>query len=128
MTVATADEPSPLLRKLRELADVDESIGSANAERDASDMRHLADLLSERRYADAYAFCRGLDEWMRQAVPVELRKVLYSGRSHETHSMTVDEAWRRIRSEEIAERLEVIEAEAKALRAELDTLQPKEVT
>jgi prefoldin subunit 5 len=42
--------------------------------------------------------------------------------------MTVDEAWRRIRSEEIAERLEVIEAEAKALRAELDTLQPKEVT
>jgi hypothetical protein len=33
--------------------------------------------------------------------------------------MTVDEAWQRLRSEEITERLEAIEAEAKALRAEL---------
>lgn len=102
MTIATADEPSPLLRQLREVADVDEASSSANAEQDANDMRRLADLLSERRYAQAYGFYRSLDTFVRDAVPDAIRKELYGGRLYGTHVMTVDEAWRRIRSEEIA--------------------------
>ncbi len=124
-SIAAADEPSPLLRELRETADSDEASGSLSGARDASGLREIADLLSERRYAEAYARYRSLDTWVREGVSLALHRVMVGGSSYETHPMTVDEAWRLIRSEEINERLKAIDAEADQLRAELAIFEVK---
>lgn len=121
-SIAAADEPSTLLRELRETADSDQENGG---DADAVRLRMLADILSERRYAEAYKYYRSLDTFVRDAVSDPLIKVMYGGKTFDTHALTVDEAWQRIRSEEIRVRLKEIETEAASLRAELATLETR---
>ena len=128
MTTNTRDETSPLLRQLREVADSDEAEGrSADADEayagrrlaDATDLRLLADLLAERRYADAYRHYRSLITWVREGVPRPIVRVLGALKAHETYELTVDAAWAKIREHDIQCRLAELDAEATALRAEL---------
>lgn len=118
MTTNTTDETSPLLRQLREVADSDEA-SDGGSKADATDLRLLADLLAERRYADAYRHYRSLDTWVREGVPGPIVKVLHALGEHATYALTVDAAWSKIRTYEINTRLEALDAEATALRAEL---------
>ncbi len=121
MTTNTRDETSPLLRQLREVADSDEA-GDGGSKADATDLRLLADILAERRYADAYRHYRSLDTWVRDGVPGPIVKVLHALGEHTTYALTVDAAWVKIRAYEINTRLDALDAEAAALRAELAAL------
>ena len=123
MTTHTRDETSPLLRQLREVADSDEA-GDGGSKADATDLRLLADILAERRYADAYRHYRSLDTWVRDGVPGPIVKVLrlHALGEHTTYALTVDAAWSKIRTYEINTRLTELGAEAAELRAELAAL------
>ena len=121
MTMRTEDETSPLLRQLREVADSDEADGAEKT--DVTDLRLLADLLAERRYADAYRHFRSLDTWVRDGVPREIVRVLGALKAHETYELTVDAAWAKIREHDIQCRLAELDAEATALRAELTAME-----
>jgi hypothetical protein len=131
METNTTGETSPLLRQLREVADSDEAEGrsvdadeayASRRKADATDLRVLADLLSERRYADAYRHYRFLDTWVRDGVPDAIVRVLGALKARETYELTVDAAWAKIREHDIQCRLAELDAEASALRAELAAL------
>jgi hypothetical protein len=119
METNTTGETSPLLRQLREVADSDEAGGS---KADAINLRSLADLLSERRYADAYRRYRSLDTWVRDGVPRPIVTAMYVMSDHKTHDLTVDAVWAKVRSGEIKLRLTALDEEAAALRTELAAL------
>lgn len=112
-------ETSPLLRQLREVADSDEAGGS---KADAINLRRIADLLAERRYADAYRHHRSLDTFVREGVPDAIVKVLHALGEHATYALAVDAAWVKIRTYEINARLGALGDEATALRVELAAL------
>jgi hypothetical protein len=119
METNTTGETSPLLRQLREVADSDEAGGS---KADAINLRVLADLLAERRYADAYRRYRSLDTFVREGVPRPIVTAMYVLRDHKTHDLTVDAVWAKVRAGEIKLRLALLDEEAAALRAELAAL------
>ena len=122
MTTNTADETSPLLRRLREVADGDEA-SDGGSKADADNLRTLAGLLAERRYADAYRHYRSLDTWVHDGVPDAIVKVLHALGEHATHALPVDAAWAKIREHDIQCRLAELDAEATALRAELTAIE-----
>lgn len=122
MTMRTEDETSPLLQQLREVADGDEA-SDGGSKADATDIRLLADLLAERRYADAYRHYRSLDTWVRDGVPGPIVEVLHALGEHATYALTVDAAWVKIRTYEINTRLDALDAEAAELREELAALE-----
>ena len=122
MTTNTRDETSPLLRRLREVADSDEA-SDGGSKADATDLRLLAGLLAERRYADAYRHYRSLDTLVREGVPRPIVRVLGALKAHEKYELTVDAAWAKIREHDIQCRLAELDAEATALRAELTAME-----
>ena len=122
MTTNTRDETSPLLRRLREVADSDEA-SDGGSKADATDLRLLAGLLAERRYADAYRHYRSLDTWVRDGVPRPIVNAMYVLSDHKTHDLNVDAVWAKVRAGEIKLRLALLDAEAAELRAELAALE-----